>query len=286
MNFLKTVVFGAIVVLLTSNPALAKWITYTSLTKGTWQVWIMDDATQKARQLTKGEEDKKQPRFSLDGKEITYRTITGHAYRISIKRGKPKRILKKIGFVTDVTLLSKNTALFTWHHGGTGKRSDIGIADLKTDKITWLVRGPNIYHDPRPTRDGKKVVFVFSHPKHHCQLYSINADGTGKKKLGGGPLDTFDTYPSWSPDGNMVAFSSSRAGGRDVWLINTDGSGLKRLTKFPGFEESPVFSPDGKRILFESNKGGTVELWSVDLNGQNPKQITNTGTGARDPDWW
>ncbi len=64
--------------------------------------------------------------------------------------------------------------------------------------------------------------------------------------------DGFDA--SLSADGSQVAFVREIDGNFDIWLQNTDGTGLKRLTRSPYADVEPCFSPDGKYIAFVSNR--------------------------------
>ena len=64
--------------------------------------------------------------------------------------------------------------------------------------------------------------------------------------------------PYWHPDGNRILFSSNMDDpeGRefDLYLINTDGSGLERVTFTEDFDGFPVFSPDGRYLVWGSNR--------------------------------
>jgi Tol biopolymer transport system component len=71
-------------------------------------------------------------------------------------------------------------------------------------------------------------------------IYLMNADGSDPRKLGLG------ADPGWSPDGKLIAFTSSVDGG-DIQLMNADGSGLQNL-RVGGF--SPTWSPDGGQLAF------------------------------------
>jgi Tol biopolymer transport system component len=90
----------------------------------------------------------------------------------------------------------------------------------------------------------------------------------------------WELVPSWSPDCGSVVFAAQRH--RiipDVWAVNSDGSGLHRLSRTKGASESnPRFSPDGTTIVFSKEKKGATEsdLWTMDADGGNKTQRTDT----------
>jgi Tol biopolymer transport system component len=55
--------------------------------------------------------------------------------------------------------------------------------------------------------------------------------------------DELDRLPVWSPDGRMVAFVSRRDGNEEIYVMNADGSGQRRLTRTPWNDKSPAWSP-------------------------------------------
>ena len=66
------------------------------------------------------------------------------------------------------------------------------------------------------------------------------------------------------PDGKRIVFASNVTNtkdpaGFDLYIVNEDGSGLERITYYPGFDAFPMFSSDGKRLVWASNRNGTVE---------------------------
>ena len=63
---------------------------------------------------------------------------------------------------------------------------------------------------------------------------------------------TVDTDPDWSPDGQLIAFASSRKGG-GIYVLRPDGTALRRL--FRGVASNVDWSPDGRRIAFEGDRG-------------------------------
>jgi TolB protein len=81
---------------------------------------------------------------------------------------------------------------------------------------------------------------------------------------------------SWAPDGRIV-YESDFNGNKDIWIMNQDGSGGKRLTSGVGRNGNPRVTPDGRYILFTSNRSGAPEIWRMEIDGSNPVQLTSSG---------
>ena len=78
----------------------------------------------------------------------------------------------------------------------------------------------------------------------------VNADGSGQRNVA---LEWgLDGFPVWSPDGQRIAFVRERGNDGDIYVMNADGSGLRRLTRTagPGWNAVPIWSPNGRRIAF------------------------------------
>jgi Tol biopolymer transport system component/tRNA A-37 threonylcarbamoyl transferase component Bud32 len=59
-----------------------------------------------------------------------------------------------------------------------------------------------------------------------------------------------DRSPRWSPDGSRIAFTSARDGGAQTWIVNADGTGARRLTRFGDTAVFfPAWSPDGRQLV-------------------------------------
>jgi Tol biopolymer transport system component len=111
----------------------------------------------------------------------------------------------------------------------------------------------------------------------NCGISIMNADGSGVREIT--DFDG-DSEPFLSPDGTRVVFvSSKRDGNYEIYLINTDGSGLTRLTNNPELDLDPTWSPDGSQIIYTSS--GIINVMGVD--GSNPHPLSNVSAGF--PSW-
>jgi TolB protein len=92
--------------------------------------------------------------------------------------------------------------------------------------------------------------------------------------------------PSVSPDGSHVAMILSKDGWTDLYVQNTDGSGLKRLTKSPQDESSPCWSPKGDWICYASKDRERRALRKISPSGGEPQVIPTSGLPSpSEPDW-
>jgi len=85
-----------------------------------------------------------------------------------------------------------------------------------------------------------------------------------------------DYNPQYSPNGKRIAFISQRTGRDEVWVCNSDGSGVVQLTSLSAaITGCPRWSPDGARIVFDSNADGTFHVYVIDASGGQPKHLTD-----------
>jgi Tol biopolymer transport system component len=128
-------------------------------------------------------------------------------------------------------------------------------------------------------------------------IFAAQRDGSGLRRLT--EARGYDAEASYSPDGKKIVFTSLRdaypaeklstedrkhleadpAYFGEIYIMNADGSGQKRLTFSPGYDGGPFFSPDGKRILwrrFETN-GVNADIYTMKPDGSDARRLTDFG---------
>lgn len=101
-------------------------------------------------------------------------------------------------------------------------------------------------------------------------------------------LNRWEYYPTWSPDGSMIAYSRTSAEGNGaIWIVDADGADPRRVTDPPGSKDDwqPTWSPDGSAIVFYRAGASDAELWSVAPDGSALTRLTNNDVGDYEPDW-
>jgi Tol biopolymer transport system component len=83
--------------------------------------------------------------------------------------------------------------------------------------------------------------------------------------------------PVWSPDGRRIAFLSRRDGNKEVYAVNADGSGQRRLTRDASNSATPAWSLDGRQIAFESVRNGTTGVYAVNADGSGQRRLARNG---------
>jgi Tol biopolymer transport system component len=79
----------------------------------------------------------------------------------------------------------------------------------------------------------------------------------------------------WSPDGARILFSSTLNGKQDVYSINADGSGLRRVTDNADEDYHGAWSGDGSRVAFISERDGEREVYVVNADGSSSARLTH-----------
>lgn len=110
----------------------------------------------------------------------------------------------------------------------------------------------------------------------------MNSDGSRQTRLtfnGAG-----DGYPTWSPNGQQIAFDTDLHGedNLEMYVMGVNGKNQRRLTVHPAYDGDPHWHPDGKHITFVSSRGPGI--YTMNPDGNNIKLITEIDFGSR-PRW-
>jgi Tol biopolymer transport system component/imidazolonepropionase-like amidohydrolase len=91
--------------------------------------------------------------------------------------------------------------------------------------------------------------------------------------------------PSWSPDGQRIAFQAYRDSTWQIWTIAANGRDLKPVTASSFDDREPAWSPDGSRLAFSSDRGGSYDIWVLTLATGAVRQLTNGAGNEFMPSW-
>jgi TolB protein len=122
----------------------------------------------------------------------------------------------------------------------------------------------------------------------HLFAYQPQESGAGQPlmltRLTSGPWDDID--PAISPDGQTIAFASSRSGYWDIYLLNLNSGGITRLTDSLEYDGAPCWSPDNQWVAYETylNDNLEIKIQSV-INPGDAVMLTNNNASDFSPTW-
>jgi LysM repeat protein len=139
----------------------------------------------------------------------------------------------------------------------------VGSVEIQGEYTYWMSDGAVIYHG-----------CDFLGDLGACGLFWVGAGGGSYRRVTTHSSDT-------APDGfkERIAFMSSRDGNWEVYTVNEDGSGLKRVTNNAAQDGLPTWSPDGQSIAFVSNRSSAWAIWVMNADGSNQRKLFDLGGG-------
>jgi hypothetical protein len=201
------------------------------------------------------------------------------------------------------SIVPKANGLISFQGGGEGGTWTDAIQPDGSGRDTLIGRGTYVAQIAW-SPDGTKIAYVGSvwadqspDGTTHFGIFTANPDGSNARQLTDGGNDG---WPTWSPDGSRIAFSSTRAnptsndciaGGdsicpTDIYVMNVDGGEVIRLTDDPAPEYAPAWSPDGGRIALVRTRGHTNEIDVMNADGSNRISIVSGTGGNQRPFTW
>jgi TolB protein len=144
--------------------------------------------------------------------------------------------------------------------------------------------------------DGRRIVFnsLTGTGGPDVGGYAVAPDGSGLRRVSRHYVE----YPAWSPDGSRIAFMAPEPGATgsnadyNIFVMDADGSHVRRLTTAPGEDGWPAWSPDGTRIVFSSARddcsisdapdcrttgdiGPWEDVWIINADGTDQRRVTS-----------
>lgn len=131
---------------------------------------------------------------------------------------------------------------------------------------------------------GRTTLYYTSYKLGNPDVFYQNLN-TGQRRVIAG-YSGLNTSAAVSPDGGKVAMILSKSGSPEVWLCNSDGSGLKQLTTLPEGASSPCWSPDGRWICFATEIHGRRMLAKIPADGGEVRRLATVGvSNPSEPAW-
>jgi Tol biopolymer transport system component len=151
---------------------------------------------------------------------------------------------------------------------------DLWLADARTGKrIKRLVQSttnPNfeelrlLYSQSAFSNDGRTLAFTAQREGRDVLYLMDVARASIRTRLDLPQIDAAWS-PVWSPDDKQIAFSGSKGGITDLYIVNADGKNLRQITNDKYGDLQPAWSPDGTRIAFASDRGPESSLSNLKL---------------------
>jgi len=246
--------------------------------------------------------------------------VDGTGERVLVSRKKPEDLYSPAwspeGSLIACAGLSGTTLSVFGVHVATAEEEQFSYKWSAIDRIAWLSDGSGLvasametdaapkqlWRIPYPTGEPRKItndlegyvdVSLFADGKSLVTIQSARlsslwiapkGDPTSTRSIPFGERKLAGSV-SWTSDGRILCLVNT-SGGRDIWIVNADGTNPKQLTANAGKSLQPKASPDGRYIVFASDRGtsGASHIWRMDVDGSNPIQLTHgDGDGEVQP---
>jgi len=233
---------------------------------------------------------------SLYDVKFSYQGIIDKEYRFNVGRVIPVTIGQAIETDGDI---SREGKYFFYTSNSDGGNYDIYLRSMTDITTVRLTSHPSKDITPVISPDGRKLAFVSyrDDPEGDIFIMKIKPGDLIKKeeesistlssldnivknitiekeKTTDVVINIKDSNPAWSPDGDLIAYSSSKGGTANIWIMNSDGSDKKKITEKGG--QYPAFSADGNKIVFVSyreNENG--DIYTLDIKTGSESRITS-----------
>jgi len=224
-------------------------------------------------------------RYAPGGAWISFETTLGALYLLPAAGGEPRRLTTATSHTWDPT---GGRLYFLARHLEGGTR----VMTAEVDEVKGELRGEprtlswmtGILRNLDVSKDGSHLVLAELEGSLNLTLLPLKPGGgtpAGPEEiLSAGQV--IDRYPSFSPDGRRIAFTSDRLGPMDIWILDLETRHQSRLA-LPGQDlgaNLPVWSPDGRNLaLIRFHEGGAQSLWLAAVDGSQAEELLPSAAG-------
>jgi TolB protein len=152
---------------------------------------------------------------------------------------------------------------------------------------------PEQENPPSVSESFEGIIAFYSDRDGNPEIYIMPATGGEATRLTDDPA--FDDSPALSPDGAQILFLTARHDPNprfpnlkyELYVMNSDGSDLRRLTNTEAAEDHPDWSPDGSKIIFDADYDGDgfYEIYTLDADGTNLTRLTANNANDQFAHW-
>jgi TolB protein len=265
-------------------------IYFISTRSGTKEVWVMDYDGQNQHAVTHLGTISLSPRISPDNSRVAFASLGRDGWDVRMFSLDLNRFVAfpagTAGGSNQSPAWSADGSRIAFSSSRTGN-PEIWLADASGGNLHKLTefKGPNVGPTFNP-RTGAQIAWV-SGRTGLPQIYTMDIDGSNVQRITDGG---YAVSPSWSPNGQLLAFSWNRKygpgdpGGDDIHVIDLASKDYLQITHESGSNDFPTWAPDGRHIAFQRTIGGHTEIWSMLADGTQQQQLTHSGNNSM-PNW-
>lgn len=255
---------------------------------GTKEIWAMDYDGQGARPVTHLGTVSLSPRVSPDNSRIAFSSLGRGGWSIrmfSLDLGRAVSFASPGGTTLSPAWSADGTKLAFSSDREAGD-SELYTTDAGGGSLHRLTNfhGPDVSPVWNP-KTGGQIAWV-SGRTGLPQIYIMDSDGANVQRMTDGG---YATSPSWSPNGQFLAFAWNRKygpgapGGQDIYIMDVASRRWIQLTHDAGRNDFPSWAPDGRHIVFQRENGGS-QVWSMLADGTEQHALTHGGSDSM-PNW-